>query len=136
SRAPCYEAADEIAAQAKLVKVSKLVKELASAAKSSPPPSAKPDADAFDAAAWKAATGESGWERRTLAGVREGLRNLKNKDKREVVATRTDKALLRAWNKIADKTLAKAAAEFRKLAADKDDKPAETRGRRAHVASR
>jgi soluble lytic murein transglycosylase-like protein len=147
AKAPCAEVAEEVAAQGKIVRVSKLMSELAAATKA--PRRDNPNEPKFDEAAWTIASTKPEWRLYALNVVRGALKNISEQRAREAAAKKSielagkmaSKAG-RAWSRIADRTMRKAAEEFAKAsvdkAAEKADKPVTARGRgisrRTHVA--
>ena len=134
AKAPCVEVAEDVAAQAKVVRVAKMVAELAATAQASArPESVNPDADKFDEAEWKVASARPEWGAHALNVVRGVLKNIREQEAREASAKRVSKTTARAWQKIAVRTMRKAAAEFAK---DADEKapPEKTPKRRTKVA--
>jgi hypothetical protein len=151
AKAPCAEVAEEVAEQGKIVHVARLISELAAATKPPPPP-ANPAEPKFDEAAWTVATAKAGWKLHALNVIRGALKNISEQKTREAHAKESNKPAGkmatkagRAWTKIADRTMQKAAQEFAKVPAskppvEKAGKSTTARGRaatkRTHVASR
>jgi hypothetical protein len=136
AKAPCAEVVEAVAAQGKIVRVAKLISEVAAATR--PPPRDNPNDEKFDEAAWTIATKKPEWRAHALNVVRGALRNISEQKTREASAKNAAKVsdkTARAWNKIADRTMKKAAEEFAKAPVEKPEKPAESRRRRTHVAS-
>jgi hypothetical protein len=143
AKAPCAQVAEAVEAQGKIVRVARLMSELAAAA-APPPPRDNPADDKFDEAAWKVATAKPGWQERALEIVRGAVKNIHVQAAREALAqgaaklaSRSQRKIERAWNRIAERTLKKAAEEFANAPAEKTAKP-EGRGRgsrKTHVAS-
>ena len=72
--------------------------------------------------------------------VRGAVKNIRAQAAREVlakgkIASKAVGKTERAWKRIADRTLKKAAEAFTKTSVEKSEKPAESRHRRTHVAS-
>jgi hypothetical protein len=136
AKAPCAEVAEEVKAQGKIVRVSKLMSELAAATRAPPP--TDPKEQNFDEAAWQIASKKPGWQKYALNVVRGALKNIREQKTREARAELTTKVSAkteRAWRRIAERTMKKAAEEFAKASVEKSEKPAEPRRRRTHVAS-
>ena len=119
AKAPCVEVAEEVAAQAKVVRVAKLMSELAAAAKA--PPRDSPNDDKFDEAAWTIASAKPEWQaaraerrpRRAQEHQRaEGARGAGETAIK--LAAKTAKTV-RAWSRIADRTMRKAAENSPRL---------------------
>jgi hypothetical protein len=131
AKAPCVEVAEAVQSQVKVVHVAKLISELAAAAMAAP--RANPDEDKFDEAAWTNVSAKPEWRAYALDVVRGALRNIAEQKTREAsakiasklasqVSTRTATKTARAWNKIADETMRKAAEAFADAPADKTPK--------------
>ena len=115
------------------------------AAATAPPPRGNPADDKFDEAAWTIATASPGWREHALDIVRGAVKNIRAQAAREALAMSTAKLATRsvgkterAWNRIAGRTLKKAAEEFGNARAEKTAKPETGRGRgsrKTHVAS-
>ncbi len=129
AKAPCVEVAEDVAVQAKLVRIAKMMAEIAAAAKA---PRTKPDDGKSNEAEDKVA-GAKEWRTHALNVVRGVLKNIKEQKVREASSKPVSKSVARAWDKIADRTMRKAAAEFAK---DSDEKatPEKTPRRRTKVA--
>ena len=122
AKAPCAEVAEAVEAQGKIVRVSKLMSELAAATRA--PPRADPNEEKFDEAAWQIASAKPGWQKHALNVVRDALKNIREQKAREAQALLTTKVsakTARAWNRIADRTMKKAAEEFAKGSAEKSE---------------
>jgi len=139
AKAPCVEVAEEVKAQGRIVRVSKLMSELAAATRA-PPPDTLND-DKFDEAAWQIASAKPEWQPHALNVVRAVLKNIRDQKTREAQARTTTKVsaqMAREWSRIADRTMKKAAEEFASAPAEKAQKPAAMQGRaparRTHVA--
>ena len=90
AKAPCAEVAEEVEAQAKIVRVAKLMSELAAATKA--PPRDNPTDDKFDEAAWQIASAKPEWQTHALNVVRGALKNISEQKAREALAKRLDRA--------------------------------------------
>jgi hypothetical protein len=139
AKAPCVEVVEAVAAQGKVVRVAKLMSELAAGIKV--PPRDAPNDDKFDEAAWKIASAKPEWQRHALNVVQGALENIREQKTREAQAKLTTKVsakLAREWRRIADRTMKKAAEEFAIVPAEKTQKPAAAQGRgptrHTHVA--
>ena len=141
AKAPCVEVAEEVAAQTKIVRVANLMSDLA-AATAPPPPRVVPNDEKFDEAAWTIATAKPEWRMRALTIVRGALKSINEQRVREASAKAISerggkfaaKAAIktaRAWDRIAERTMRKAAAEFAKDQVE--NKPAKP-SRRTRVA--
>ncbi len=138
AKAPCAQVAEEVQAQGRIVRVARLMSELTAA--TAPPPRDNPADDKFDEAAWKIATARPDWQAHALDIVRGAVKNIRAQAAREVlakgkIASKAVGKTERAWKRIADRTLKKAAEAFTKTSVEKSEKPAESRHRRTHVAS-
>jgi hypothetical protein len=142
AKAPCVQVAEAVEAQGKVVRVARLMSELA--AVTAPPPRDNPAADKFDEAAWKVATAKPDWQAHALDIARGAVKNIRAQEARAAFARSTDKPATRsankterAWKRIAERTLKKAAEEF--AGGPPEKKPAAVHGRissrRTHVAS-
>ena len=103
------------------------------------PPPADPNEQKFDEAAWQIASAKPGWQTHALNVVRGALENIREQKAREaqaVLTTKVSAKTARAWSRIAERTMKKAAEEFADV--EKVQKPAaiQRRGpaRRTHVA--
>jgi len=74
AKAPCVEVAQAVEAQSKIVRVAKLMAELAAVAKA--PPRGTPNDDKFDEAAWQSASAKPEWQAHALNVVRGVLKNI------------------------------------------------------------
>ncbi len=81
AKAPCVEVAEAVAAQGKIVRVVKLMAELAAATKA--PPRDTPNDDQFDEAAWQIASAKPEWQPHALNVVRAVLKNIGEQKTRE-----------------------------------------------------
>ena len=135
AKAPCAEVAEAVKTQGKIVRVSKLMSELATATRALPRDN--PNEEKFDEAAWQIASAKPGWQKHALNVVRGALKNIREQQTREARAKTVAKVsakTARAWSRIADRTMKKAVEEFAKAPVEKSEKPAESRRRRTHVA--
>jgi hypothetical protein len=139
AKAPCAEVVAAVEAQRKVVRVFKLMSELAAAVKTPPRDNSKDDK--FDEAGRAIASTKPKWQTYALNVVRGVLRNIREQNARQAsarvgakVAEKANDNVARAWSRIADRTLKKAAEEFAKAPAEKPEKPVEARRRRTHVA--
>lgn len=135
AKAPCVEVAAAVEAQGKIVRVFRLMAELATATKA--PPRDNPNDDQFDEAAWQIASAKPEWQTHALNVVRAVLKNIREQKTREAQAgpaTKVSAKMAREWSRIADRTMKKAAEEFAKDSAEKSEKPVESRRRGTHVA--
>jgi hypothetical protein len=164
AKAPCAEVAEAVEAQGKIVRVVRLMSELAAATKV--PPRDDPKDEKFDEVAWTNATAKPEWQVHALNVVRGALRNISEQKAREASAkkyagknamaavktdtkkskgeTKTeakigakteakiDPKLARAWSRIAERTMRKAAEEFADDPVEKVQKRGASRG--THVA--
>jgi hypothetical protein len=155
AKAPCAEVAEAVEAQGKIVRVNKLMSELAAATKV--PPRDDPKDEKFDEMAWTNATEKPEWRLHALNVVRGALRNISEKKAREASAkkhagknamaavridtkksneakteAKIDPKLARAWSRIAERTMRKAAEEFADDPVEKVQKRGASRG--THVA--
>ena len=161
AKAPCAEVAEAVETQAKVVRVFKLMSELNSAAKAPPrveTPRDNPNDDGFDESAWKIASAKPEWQAHVLKVVRGALENISDDKARKALAKnkkdddeiKVSAKTERAWKRIAERTMKKAAEEFASTPvgkaeksekadkAEKNAKPetARVRGsRKTHVAS-
>jgi hypothetical protein len=136
AKAPCVEVAEAVEAQGKIVRVVRLMAELVAATRA--PPRADPNEEKFDEAAWQIASAKPEWQKHALNVVRGALKNIREQKAREVLALPTTKVsakMARAWSRIADRTMKKAAEEFAIAPAEKATN-SQRRGpaRRTHVA--
>jgi hypothetical protein len=139
ARAPCVEVAEAVQEQGNIVRIAKLVSELATATR--PPPRDNPNDKNFDESAWTIATAKPEWQQFAMSVAQGALRNIKEQTRLEASAKRVGKTASRAWAKVAGRTMRLAAEELTKADArsdkDKDHKAGmpERRSRRARVAS-
>ena len=145
AKAPCVEVAEEVAAQTKIVRVANLISELAAATAPPPPRVASNDEknnEKFDEAAWMIAIAKPSWRAQALTIVRATLKTIGEQKVREAsakaiserasqLAAKAAIKTARDWDRIADLTMRKAAAEFARAPAD--DKPSKP-SRRTRVA--
>ena len=139
AKAPCVEVAEAVEAQGKVVRVARLISELAAAAKT--PSRDNPNDEKFDEAAWKIASAKPEWQMHALRVVRGALQNISEQKAREAsakLASKVSAKTARAWSRIADRTMRKAAEEFAAAPAENTQKPAAVPGRgplrKTHVA--
>lgn len=157
AKAPCAEVAEAVQRQGKIVRVAKVMLELADATKPPPPPPPlpreKPNEYKFDEAAWKIATAKPEWQEHARNVVRGVLKNIRVQQAREAFAKATTKTaaniatktasraatqVAEAWSRIADRTMRKAAEEFAKPSVEKAENPSVGRRgplRSTHVAA-
>jgi hypothetical protein len=130
ARAPCAEVAAAVEVQTKVVRVARLMSDLAAATRPPPPP--EPDNDTFDEQAWKVATAKPGWHAHALAVARGVVKNIREESRREA----RERRILQAWHRVAGRTMKKAALAFAQ-ADDRDKKtaPAKTKKRTAEKAA-
>ena len=135
AKAPCVEVAEAVEAQGRIVRVVRLMAELATATRV--PPRDTPNNDKFDEAAWQIASAKPAWQTHALNAVRGVLKNIREQKAREAQArpaTKVSAKLAREWSRIADRTMKMAAEAFAKDTAEKAQKPVESRRRGTHVA--
>ena len=82
AKAPCVEVAEAVEAQGKVVRVARLISELAAAAKT--PSRDSPNDEKFDEAAWKIASAKPEWQMHALHVVRGALQNISEQKARGV----------------------------------------------------
>jgi hypothetical protein len=134
AKAPCTEVTEAVETQVKVVRVAKLMSELATVAKAPARPKpddekrAKPDDDKFDEAAWMNASAKPEWKAQALNVVRGALRNISEQKARDAkiageyaskLSTKIATKTARAWNRISEETMRKAAESFAKAGIEK-----------------
>ena len=132
AKAPCAEVTEAVETQVKVVRVAKLMSELATVAKAPARPKpddekrAKPDDDKFDEAAWMNASAKPEWQTQALNVVRGALRNI-SEQKKAQARPRQDPAM--ASECLQAGSTKKAAEEPRAPGTGYPRKPCESAGR-------